>query len=86
VITQAMSAMDSMAGMKRISRKAVRQAYHCTVEDTLSVCSLHGTLFTYRKIAATLRHTKGLQIGVTTGARRLILTRRIPCNSFSGEP
>jgi hypothetical protein len=81
-----MSAMDSMAGMKRISRKAFRQAYHCTVEDTLGGCSLHGTLFIYRKIAATLRHTKGPGIDVETGARRLILTRRIPCNSFSGEP
>lgn len=58
MITRAMSAMDSMAGMKRISRKAVRQAYHCTVEDTLSVCSLHGTLFTYRKVTAT-PHLRG---------------------------
>jgi hypothetical protein len=29
--------------------------------------SLHGTLFTYRKITATLHHTKGLRIDVSTG-------------------
>ena len=53
-----------------------------STQQLQGIGSLHGTLFTYRKIAATLRHTKELQIGVTTGARRLILTREFLAAHF----
>src|ERR1035438_10009395 len=47
-----------------------------------STGSLLETSFTCRKIAATLRHTKGPRIAVATERGHVNPTRRTPCGSF----